>query len=131
VSSNGSGSFSNPIATQLTVHPRLNWLLIDIEVDGDIGLRLAVDTLLPFSALNEAVWNKLANLGLLHEAADHRLHIIEPISIEGTQTMPIEARLSRRPAVRRVDGYLGLAFFNKFAEVRIDVPNRRLTLFPR
>ena len=131
MSSNVSGSFSDSITTQLTVHPRLQWLLIRVDVDRDIHLRLALDTLSAFSGLNEGVWNKLTNLGFLRETPNRGRRLLESVSIEGIPVPDLEVRLTRRPMIDRVDGYLGLSFFDAFTQVRIDVQSRRMTLIRR
>jgi hypothetical protein len=105
--------------------------LINIDVDRDITLMLALDTLSTISALNEGAWNKLGNLGFLSEAPGRPWHVVQPVSIEGVEVPPLQVRVTRRPAVRRVDGYLGLAFFDAFAQVQLDVASRWLTLLPR
>src|SRR5688572_23872976 len=111
------------------LHGRRFWLLIPIEVGGDI-FNMVLDTGSPFSAISETMRRTLEANGNVESVAGTPPTLrLRNVHIQGHDLGDLEVRLSRRASQVGADGILGLLdFLGRYREVCFYRDTMRLTL---
>ena len=99
-------------------HPRYGWIIIPLEVSGDIILDMVLSTYSPLSYVSEGMAETLRGLGFA-EPGDQALRL-KAVSIQGQSLPDLEVR-TRRFVAPDTHGAFGLDFLNRFIEIRFHV----------
>ena len=125
-----AGEPSRPVGRELSIqtwpHPLYDWIMIPLEVGGDIVVDVVLSTYSPLSYVSERSRNTLVGLGFGESVGDEQCHLYN-VSIQGQRIPDLSVRV-RRNVVPTADGILGLDFLNQFTDIHFHVPTMRLTL---
>jgi len=117
---------SGDITVQTWSHPRYGWIIIPLEIGGDLVIDMVLSTYPPISYVSERSRDTLVGLGFAERMGDQQC-LLRNVRIEGQRVADFEVRV-RRTVVQTADGILGLDFLNQFTDVHFHVPTLRLTL---
>ena len=87
----GAGS----ISARTEIHHHYGWILVPVEVYGDMVLEMVLDTWSPRSSISDGIRVRLARLGLL-EPVGPATYLLRDLRIAGQSVPDLEVYVSRR-----------------------------------